>query len=69
MEEKFTSKGSTLKAVLMQVIKTTSVVGDGTDQNPNRYETRYWSLEGQLLALSIEDVEFLTSLSSLDLRK
>lgn len=35
---------------VIQVIRTVSFYGNGTEDNPNRYIYQYWSLEGQLLA-------------------
>jgi len=37
-------------AKVIQVIETRTFVGTGTEENPNRYVTRYWSLDGELLA-------------------
>ena len=37
-------------AEVMQVIKTTRPVGKGTEDNPNRIVTEYWSFDGELLA-------------------
>ena len=35
---------------VIQVIKTVSFLGKGTDENPNRFIDQYWTLEGELLA-------------------
>ena len=69
MEARFESKGSVLEAEVIQVIRTKSVAGEGTKDNPSRAEVRYWGFDGQLLALSLSDVDFFVSFSSLDLRK
>lgn len=37
------------KAETVTVIKTVTVVGDGTEANPFRRVIQYWSLEGELL--------------------
>lgn len=37
-------------AKVIQVIQTTALIGDGTESDPNRFVTQYWSLEGNLLA-------------------
>lgn len=36
-------------ATLEVVIKTTSMKGDGTENNPYRRVVQYWTLEGKLL--------------------
>lgn len=38
------------KVKVIQVIETTSAIGNGTEQNPARCITQYWSLKGALLA-------------------
>ena len=38
------------KVKIIQVIETTSVIGNGTEQNPVRRIMQYWSLKGALLA-------------------
>ncbi len=38
------------KAELIEVIKTESVCGKGTEESPVRVVIEYWSLEGELLA-------------------
>ncbi len=40
----------TSSAEVMQVIKTTAARGSGSEEDPCRIVTQYWSLEGQLLA-------------------
>lgn len=35
----------------IRVIRTKARIGDGTEENPNRYANAYWSLEGELLAV------------------
>ena len=37
-------------AKVIQVIVTKSLEGRGTEEDPCRIQTRYWSLEGELLA-------------------
>lgn len=44
------AKGGTVSAELITVIRTTTVVGDGAEQDPLRHEVKYWSMDGQLLA-------------------
>lgn len=39
-------------AHVIQVIEITTTAGDGTDQNPFRIITEYWSFDGKLLAVS-----------------
>lgn len=38
------------KAEVIAVIKTVSVRGSGTEEDPNRWVTNYWDLSGKLLA-------------------
>ena len=38
------------KAEIIQVIKTTSILGEGTEKDPVRYIYQYWDFEGNLLA-------------------
>lgn len=38
------------KAEVMQVIKTKSLLGLGTEKDPVRYVYQYWDFEGNLLA-------------------
>lgn len=40
----------TSSAKVITVIETVSVIGSGTPENPLRHMTRYWSLDGDLLA-------------------
>lgn len=50
-EEKRTARPrGTDSAKVIQVIETKACVGRGTEQDPNRVVTQYWSLEGKLLA-------------------
>ena len=50
-EEKRTARPrGTDSARVIQVIETKACVGRGTEQDPNRIVTKYWSLEGELLA-------------------
>ena len=39
-------------AEVVQVIKTVTTAGTGTEKDPNRYVTSYWSLDGELLAIN-----------------
>ena len=43
-------------AKIISVIRITSVTGTGTEENPNRVITQYWSLDGELLA-TVDPVE------------
>ena len=38
------------KAEIIQVIKTTSILGQGIEKDPVRYIYQYWDFEGNLLA-------------------
>ncbi len=38
------------KAEVMQVIRTKSLLGEGTEKDPVRYIYQYWDFEGNLLA-------------------
>lgn len=38
------------KAEVIQVIKTTSILGKGIEEDPARYIYQYWDFEGNLLA-------------------
>ncbi len=38
------------KAEVIQVIKTISLLGDGTKEDPVRYTYQYWDFKGNLLA-------------------
>ena len=38
------------KAEIIKVIKTTSILGKGTEENPVRYIYQYWDFGGNLLA-------------------
>lgn len=42
----------THSAVIIQVIQTMTSVGTGTEADPNRVIIEYWSLDGELLAVS-----------------
>lgn len=37
---------------VIQVIQIKASVGTGTEDDPNRIEIQYWSMDGQLLAVS-----------------
>lgn len=38
------------KAEVIQVIRTKSILGEGTKEDPVRYIYQYWDFEGNLLA-------------------
>lgn len=42
--------GGTDKAEVIKVIKTKSLLGEGTKKDPIRYIYQYWDFEGNLLA-------------------
>lgn len=52
------------KAEVIQVIRTVSFYGNGTNENPNRFIYQYWDLNGTLLAtvdkntLNLEEESF-----------
>lgn len=43
--------GAIKSAEVIQVIKTVSSAGSGTEEDPNRFQTIYWSLDGKFLAM------------------
>ena len=47
------------KAEVMQVIKTISILGEGTEKDPVRYIYQYWDFKGKLLAShdTLDDAE------------
>ena len=47
------------KAEMIQVIKTTSIIGYGTKEDPVRYIYQYWDFNGNLLAKydTLEEVD------------
>lgn len=49
-DKKYSAIRSVETTKLIQVIVNTMVIGRGTDDDPVRRVTRYWSLEGELLA-------------------
>lgn len=51
------------KAEVIQVIKTASLLGLGTKEDPARYIYQYWDFEGNLLAIhdTLEDNEVFFS--------
>lgn len=54
-EKKSTARPrGTDSAKVMSVIKTQALVGTGTESDPCRIVTQYWSLDGKLLALGID---------------
>ncbi len=40
------------EAKVIQVIETVSRIGKGTEEDPCRLVTEYWSLDGELLAVN-----------------
>ncbi len=48
------------KAEVIQVIKTISLLGLGTKEDPVRYTYQYWDFEGNLLASHDTLVEAMT---------
>lgn len=46
-------KDTRIKSVdMIRVIKIICVVGRGTEEDPNRHTTQYWSENGELLAIA-----------------
>lgn len=45
------SRKGSRSAKLIQVIAVETVAGSGTELDPNRIVTEYWSLKGELLAV------------------
>lgn len=43
-------------ARVIQVIEVRTKVGSGTEKDPNRIVTEYWSLDGKLLAVNDPEV-------------
>ncbi len=59
MEEKITARPrGTDSAEVIQVIKTTALSGSGTANDPCTIRVQYWSLDGQLLADGLPDLQF-----------
>lgn len=53
MDEKKTAHpGRVDSAKVIQVIQTVSRAGNGSESNPNRFVTAFWSLDGELLAVN-----------------
>ena len=52
MEIKSIRARGTDKAEVMQVIKTTSIMGDGTEEDPVRLVYQYWDFEGNMIAIN-----------------
>ena len=42
-------------AEVIQVIKTVGLEGAGTQEDPCRLQVKYWSLDGELLAVGCDD--------------
>ncbi len=55
---------ATDSASVVPVIKTVSLVGRGTNEDPCRSVTRYWSVDGKLLAENDPYTEVIDSASS-----
>ena len=51
-EKKTARPRGTDSAEVIQVIVTKTKVGSGTEEDPNRFVTEYWSFDGELLALN-----------------
>ena len=65
------TKGAVMKkhsksALLMEVIAVQTCIGDGTEQNPNRIITEYWSKDGKLIAVNHPYFNSSLHLPSLD---
>lgn len=50
--ERGAEKCGSRSARLVEVIEVRTCVGKGTEENPKRIVTEYWSKEGKLLAVS-----------------
>lgn len=48
-------------AKIIQVIQTVSRAGNGSESNPNRLVTAFWSFDGELLAVNDPISEELSS--------
>lgn len=48
--------GTVRSAQVISVIRTESRTGAGTEENPNRIVTQYWSTDGELLLETFRDV-------------
>ena len=51
-KEQGAEKCGSRSARLVEVIEVRTCVGKGTQENPKRIVTEYWSLDGKLLATS-----------------
>ena len=51
-EQRGKSKGNCWSAKVIEVIEVVTKAGRGTEQDPTRIITEYWSKEGKLLAVS-----------------
>lgn len=58
--------GVNKSARLIEVIAVQACTGEGTEQNPNRIITEYWSKEGTLLAVNDPHINSFAHLPSLD---
>lgn len=59
-------RGSIRTAQLVEVIKVTACIGKGTEEDPNRIITEYWSKDGRLLAVSDPSLTSIEHRPSLD---
>lgn len=55
-ENNYNIATATEKACIIPVIKTVARRGSDTKENPLRYVTQYWSLDGELLAEKEEPI-------------
>lgn len=46
------TKQNVENAQVIQVVAIKLVIGDGTNNNPTRSITEYWSFDGELIAIS-----------------
>ena len=53
MNYKEQSNEGTRAAEVIPVIRTVALVGKGTEDGPNAFEYKYWSIEGELLATRV----------------
>ena len=54
-ENKTVRPRGTDSAKVIQVIVTESLVGRGTDDDPCYTQKRYWSFDGELIAIGVND--------------
>lgn len=63
-ENKTAHPGRVDSAKVIQVIQTVSRAGNGSESNPNRFVTVFWSLDGELLAVNDPSGSTITDLPS-----